>query len=263
VERNGSRVVGKKSQPRPFLEGSDRDLEEECPPMRLILFGFFLGLAAAGSVAEKETSSQRLAKSQEGVAEASWPRKPDNRISPLSGKMKEVTEISPRFYSEEKEFRVRQLGEWQRESSWKGKEAEGVSARSGWQDERWDPKASWEDGKMRQDDFQPVARAEPGQILTARNLPRAYAPDWSSRSSRTVLRDQGNLRMYEGRLTRVRQQVSVQERGLENERDLGPDRQEQFQPNEVEKMLADPLGEIRGQVKERPSVASPLAAADN
>ena len=69
--------------------------------------------------------------------------------------------------------------------------------------------------------------------------------------------------MYEGRLTRVRQQVAVQETGFESERDLGPDRQEQFQPNEVEKMLADPLGEIRGQVREQPSVASPLAAADN
>jgi len=231
--------------------------------MRLILFGFFLGLAAAGSVAEEGTSAQRLAKSQEGMAEASWPRKPDNRLSPLSGKMKDVTEISPRFYGEEREFRSRQLSEWQKDSAWKGREAKGVFARSGWQDERWDQKGSWGDGKMRQNDFQPAARAEPGQIRTLRNLPRAYAPGWSSRSSSTALRDQGNLRMYEGRLTRVRQQVAVQETGFESERDLGPDRQEQFQPNEVEKMLADPLGEIRGQVREQPSVASPLAAADN
>ena len=69
--------------------------------------------------------------------------------------------------------------------------------------------------------------------------------------------------MYEGRFTRVRQQVAVQETELENERDLGPERQEQFRPSEVEKMLADPLKDIRGQVKERPSAASPLAAADN
>jgi len=231
--------------------------------MRLILFGFLLGFAAAGSAAEEETSSQRLAKTQEGMAEANWPKKPDNRLSPLSGKMKDVSVISPRFYGEEKVFCARQLGEWQKEFAWKGKEAGGVSVRSRWQDERWDRSVSWVGGETRQEAFQPSARTEPGKMLTPKNLPRAPAPDWSSRSSGTASRDQGSLRMYEGRFTRVRQQVSVQETDPENERDLGPHRREQFQPSEVEKMLADPLGDIRGKVKERPSEASPLAAADN
>ena len=231
--------------------------------MRLILFGFLLGLVTGLSVAEEETSSQRLAKSQEGMAEASWPKKPDNRLSPLSGKMKNVTEISPRFYGEEKEFRTRQLGEWQRESAWKGKTAGDVSVHSRWQDDRWDRNVSWKNAKTQHEAFQLSSQAEPGQILVPRNLPRVPAPDWAARSSVAGIRDQESLRMYEGRLTRVRQQVTARETDSENERDLGPGRQEQFQPGEVEKMLADPLGEIRGQAKERPSAASPLAAADN
>lgn len=231
--------------------------------MRLIVFGFLLGLVTSLSVAEEETSSQRLAKTQEGMAEGSWPKKPDNRLSPLSGKMKNVTEVSPRFYGEEKEFRTRQLGEWQRESAWKGKTAGDVSAHSRWQDERWGRNVSWKDGKTEHEALQPSARAEPGQILAPRTLPRVSAPDWASRSRVAGIRDSESLRMYEGKLTRVRQQVAVQETDPENERDLGPDRREQFRPGEVEKMLADPLGQIRGQVKERPSAASPLAAADN
>ena len=96
--------------------------------------------------------------------------------------------------------------------------------------------------------------------MTMREIGREAAEGWSSRAARMGGGREGSLRMYEGRLTRVRQQVWQES---EEARDLGPGRQEKFSPQEVERMLADPLGQARGAAREQSPAASLLAAADN
>ena len=96
--------------------------------------------------------------------------------------------------------------------------------------------------------------------MTMREMERETAHGWSSRTARTGGGREGSLQMYEGRLTRVRQQVWQES---EEARVLGPGRQEKFSPAEVEKMLSRPVGELRGAAKEQSPEAFPLAAADN
>jgi hypothetical protein len=228
--------------------------------MRVILYGFLLGLAAAVSVAEEESSSQRLTKTQEGMAEASWPRKPDNRLSPLSGKMKDSQEISVRYYGKEKEFRGNLAEGWLKEASFGSKANwEGASGRK-WEEARWGQDREWASGKGVSEKFQPPTELASERTLTMREVERENAQGWSSRAARMGGGRDGSLRMYEGRLTRVRQQVWQESKEA---RDLGAGRKEMFSPQEVDKMLSQPVGELRGEAREQSAKASPLAAADN
>lgn len=221
-------------------------------------FSIAVALVAIG----EENSAQRLENAQRGMAESSWPNKPDNRLSPLSGKMKNVGEISPRYYGQGKEFRAAGLDYLQRESS--------LGRRPDWEGSdgrRWEQK-SW----RTQDDFrwegeanqrfqpQPSAEIHQAAALQYRELARKPGPSWSSRSTRTAQKEDGSLKMYEGKLIRVREQVWREESGS---RDLGAGRQERFSPDEVEKILSRPVGEPRGAAKEQSPEASRLAAADN
>ena len=227
--------------------------------MKTRLLALGLGLTAVISVGE-ETSSQRLENAQRGMAEASWPKKPDNRLSPLSGKMKETAEISPRFYGSGNEFEAPRLDQVQKQAAIGQKPAwEGGSAR-GWEQVRWQQTDNSSFGARRSERFEPSAAVQEQRSWQFEEVARKAAPDWSSRSTRTVQKSDGTLRMYEGRLTRVREQVWREE---ESQRDLGPGRQEKFRPEEVEKMLSQPVGEFRGAATERSPAASPLAAADN
>ena len=117
-----------------------------------------------------------------------------------------------------------------------------------------------EDKRRQSEKFQPQKELASEWTVTMREMERETAHGWSSRIARTGWGREGSLRMYEGRLTRVRQQVWQES---EEARDLGPGRQEKFSPQEVERMLADPLGQARGAVREQSPAASPLAAADN
>ena len=95
-----------------------------------------LGCALVCAVKGEENSAQRLENAQRGMAEASWPRKPDDRLSPLSGKMKDSREISVRYYGKEKEFRGKSAGGWMKEASLGRKaEWEGAAGRK-WEEER-------------------------------------------------------------------------------------------------------------------------------
>ena len=224
------------------------------------IFAWGVGAALALTAVGEETSSQRLENAQRGMAEASWPKKPDNRLSPLSGKMKETAEISPRFYGSGKEFEAPRLDHVQKQAAIGQKPAwEGGSAR-GWEQARWQQTDSSSFGARRSERFEPSAAVQEQRSWQFEEVARKAAPDWSSRSTRTVQKSDGTLRMYEGRLTRVREQVWREE---ESPRDLGPGRQEKFRPEEVEKILSQPVGEFRGAAKERSPAASPLAAADN
>jgi len=230
--------------------------------LRVKAFFLVLGLAVATTplgVAE-ENSAQRLENAQRGVAEGSWPRKPDNRLSPLSGKMKDSQEISVRYYGKEKEVRAKSAEGWGKEASF-GQRAnwEGASGRK-WEEARWGQDRDWAAGRGENEKFQPQRELAAEQTMTMREIERETAQGWSSRAARMGGGREGSLRMYEGRLTRVRQQVWREE---ENARDLGPGRQEKFRPEEVEKMLSQPVGDFRRAATEQSPGASPRAAPDN
>ena len=203
--------------------------------------------------AEEENSAQRLENAQKGIAEASWPRKPDNRLSPLSGKMKDTQEITPRFYGQDKEFRTKVWGDSEKEAnqasslSWQG-----PTGRR-WEEARWNQTGDWAEQETRNEKFQPAAESGVARILAYRDLSLKAAPAWSSRPAPFAQGGDASLRMYEGRLTRVRKQVNQEEKSL---RDLGGDQQEKFSPAEVEKILAKPVEEWRGTVTEQSATAS-------
>lgn len=227
--------------------------------------GLGLVLAAALGMAEEKNSAQRLERAQQGMVEASWPRKPDDRLSPLSGKMKEIATISPRFYGGSQEISVKTTRDWQKEASLGAKGPWVRGGERGWEEARWNRTKDWAGGTGRHEKFQPAEDPANRPSLVFPELGRKPAPDWSSRGSALAGQTDGSLRRYEGRLTRVRRQVALEEppENTEKFRDLGSQRQERFRPDEVEKMLSQPFGEFRGGAKERSPAASPPATADN
>ena len=210
--------------------------------------------------AEEENSARRLEDAQKGMVEGSWPRKPDNRLSPLSGKMKDLTEISPRFYGQEKEFRARSWGNAGKEASPSSSSDWRAPAGQRWEEARWNQAGDRAERENRNAMFQPLEDSGTSRVLSYRELSRESAPAWSSRSSPLGGGGDGSLRMYEGRLTRVREQVAREEKSA---RDLGPGRQEQFSPEEVEKMLSEPARELRETVTGQSSGASLTSTAGN
>jgi len=228
--------------------------------VKAFLLALGIGLVSVLPGLGEETSAQRLENAQQGIAGGSWPKKPDNRLSPLSGKMKDTAEISPQFYGQDKEFRVRQAGEWNKEAHlgsttrWEGTKGQA------WEKARWEKDREWSGSGVVNEKFQPSADPTATPVMSYRELGVTPVTDWSSRSSRLATRPDGAPRLYEGKLTRVREQVAQKDA---NPRDLGPDRREQFRPEEVEKMLSQPVGEFRRAATEQSPSASPLAAADN
>lgn len=213
----------------------------------------WLGIASFGT-AEEESGAQRLENAQRGIAEASWPRKPDQRLSSLSGKIKNLSEISPRIFGSDREFRTHPWEEGQKEASPTSSSAWDGSRSKGWEEARWNQAGEWTRRESQNAKFQPLDNSETARILSYRELGRESAPEWSSRASPLAGGSGGGLRRYEGRLTRVREQVVREEK---NVRDLGPGRQEKFSPEEVEKMLSEPVGELRGTVTGQSGGASP------
>ena len=221
---------------------------------------FFLTGGAFLTAVAEQNSAQRLENTQRGMAEGSWPRKPDNRLSPMSGKMKENREISVSYFGKEKEVRAKAAEGWQKEARTQGAAGWDQAAGHRWQEEHWSQDRDSASTAARSEKFQPGSDLGSRRTVTFRELEHEGAGDWSSRSARLGNGRDGALRMYEGRLTRVRQQVWQEE---PSPRDLGPGRQEKFSPREVEEMLSRPVGEPRGAAKEQSPAASPLATGDN
>ena len=219
----------------------------------------FLALAVA-VWADEENSLQRLENAQKGMAEGSWPRKPDNRLSPLSGKMKDTQVISPRFYGQDKEFRTMAWGDSEKDANQATSQNWQVPSGRRWEEARWNQAGEWAEQESWNGKFQPTSEAGSSRLLAYRELSREAAPDWSARSSTWALSGNGSLRMYEGRLVRVRERVGGEDREL---RDLGTGRQEKFSPEEVEKMLAEPVGQLRGAVTEQSAAASRPSTGGN
>ena len=131
-----------------------------------------LGATLALTAWAEDNSAQRLENVQQEMAEASWPRKPDNRSSPLSGKMKESREISVRYYGKEKEFRGQSAEGWLKEASF-GKKAnwEGASGRK-WEEARWGQDRGWAAGRGQSEKFQPQKELASERTVTMREMER-------------------------------------------------------------------------------------------
>ena len=59
----------------------------------------------------QESGQDRLESAQSGGKDVAWPRKPDQRLSSLSGKMKDFREISGQEYEGTREFRSERVYE--------------------------------------------------------------------------------------------------------------------------------------------------------
>ena len=217
----------------------------------------------------QESSQSRLEAAEGGGKDVAWPRKPDNRLSSLSGKMKDFREIPTQEYDGSKEFRSERLYEDRQASSlapvplW-------ATAETGYREKSEtifsrDSELAGKDGFHLLDPSS--SRKQEVEVREERQLSRPEATGWSSRSSRMGQATDGTLQMYEGRLVRVRQQVNQD--ATTTDRDLGDGHQEKFTPEEVQKILKKQPGlpEMKEVVRpaipvraESPVASRPLAA---
>ena len=213
---------------------------------------FLLGLVSMGWA---QGSAENLSRAQEGMGEQSWPKKPGNQVSPFAGKMTDFKKIDTknydkgkafdgsRVYGDRKESSLASTPLWEqrtsklegKDSSWSGRQASGMSARrnetyGGGQMSSWQRKEEFE----------------------KRSVASKDGPDWISRASPKFQSREGGVVMYEGRLTRVRENV-VRDDSL-GRRDLGEGRKEMFSPYEVQRLL-----EAKGRTSD-PHQPSPVKA---
>ena len=185
-----------------------------------------------------ETSAENLADAQQGLADASWPKKPGSQVSSFSGKMTDFKQLDmknyergksfqgARLYAGQKESKLASTPLWEKgissysgkESFWSGKQATGMDGAksSSFANGR---ESSWQNKSIGQLD----------------SFARKESPDWASRTSPKFQKQDGGLPMYEGRLTRIRETVARQEPG--EGRDLGEGKKETFNPSEVQRLL--------------------------
>ena len=207
--------------------------------MRYLLpFGLFLLMLFISPLPAQESASA-MNNAQQGLADTSWPKKPGNQISPLSGKMKDVKQIDQKQYATGKEFKNGRLYEDRRESGmasvpmWDkyssssiGNKESSLSSRSA---SRWDRS---ENSRFSQGTSSSLQEK---QNLEQKEFTQKEAPDWSSRASRTFQNEDGTKQMYQGRLIRVRERVAQDDPNMT--RDLGEGKKEMYSPAEVKKIL--------------------------
>jgi hypothetical protein len=228
-------------------------------------FGLFLLILFISPISGQESGSA-INSAQEKLADSSWPKKPGNQVSPLSGKMKDVKQIGQKEYATGKEFKSGRLYEERKESSmasvpmWaessssslEGKESS-LSSHSA---SRWDRS---ENSRFSQGTSSSL---QGKQNLEQKEFTQKEAPDWSSRTSRTFQSEDGTKQMYQGRLIRVRERVAQDDPNMR--RDLGEGKKEMYSPAEVKKILEgqpapiDPLQ--KAPVKVPIKAESPMAS---
>jgi len=216
-----------------------------------------------------QDSGSAMNSAQKGLADTSWPRKPGNQISPLSGKMKDVKKIDQKEYAAGKEFKGGRIYEDRKESSmasvpmWAKSSSSSLdnkeSSLSSLSASRWDRSENSRSSKGTSSPLQGKQNLEQNEFA------QKEAPDWSSRTSRTFQGEDGTRQMYQGRLIHVRERLSYDE--PKTERDLGEGRKEMFTPSEVKKILEgrpipiDPLQKAPVQLPvkaESPMASLPL-----
>jgi len=231
------------------------------PSLPLVLF--LLTFLISPLLAQESASAMNNA--QQGLADSSWPKKPGNQISPLSGKMKDVKQIDQKEYATSKEFKNGRLYEERKESSvasvpmWvrsssavANKESPlGTHGTSSWD--------QTENSRFVQGTRSSFQGRE---NLKQKEFTQKEAPEWSSRASRTFQNEDGTKQMYQGRLIRVRERVAQDDPNIR--RDLGEGKKEMYSPSEVKKILEgqpapiDPLQ--KAPVKVPIKAESPMAS---
>jgi hypothetical protein len=207
------------------------------------------------------------------MGEQSWPKKPGSQVSQFSGKMTDFKQIDmknyqkgksfdgTRLYGDQKESSLASTPLWEqrtsklegKDSSWAGRQASGMSAMrnetyGGGQTSSW----------QRKEEFEKKSVANKDE------------PDWISRKSPKFQSREGGVIMYEGRLTRVRENF-VKDDSL-GKRDLGKGRKEMFSPHEVQRLLeskgrtTDPHqpSPVKGEIRaESPGAFQPVVAGSS
>jgi len=226
--------------------------------------GLFL-LIFLNSPLPAQESASAMNNAQQGLADTSWPKKPGNQISPLSGKMKGAKQIDQKEYATGKEFKNDRLYEdrrksgmasvpmWERSSSaLANKESSlGTHGTSSWDQTQ---NTRFVQGRM--------SSLQSRENLEQKEVAHKDSGDWSSRTSRTFQNEDGTKQMYQGRLIHVRERVAQDDSNMR--RDLGEGKKEMYNPAEVKKILEgqpapiDPLQ--KAPVKVPIKAESPMAS---
>ena len=223
------------------------------------------------SVPAQETDRE-IDHDQKGPADTSWPKKPGNQVSPLSGKMKDVKQIDPKEYAIGKEFNSGRLYGNDKESTmasvpmWARSSTVVANKESSLSNHDASPWDRSENSRFSQGANSTLQRRE---NLEQREFAHKETDDWSFRTSRTFENEDGTRKMYHGRLIRVRERVAQDEPNTG--RDLGVGKKEMFTPSEVKKILEgkpapiDPLQKVPLQVPvkaESPMASLPSSAGN-
>jgi hypothetical protein len=210
---------------------------------------------------------------QQGLADSSWPKKPGNQISPLSGKMKDVKQIGQKEYATSKEFKNGRLYEERKESSMASVPMWAKSSSSSI-DNKESSLSSRSASRLDQSENSRFSQGTSSSLQGKQNLEQKEftqkeAPDWSSRTSRTFQGEDGTKQMYKGRLIHVRERVAQDDPNMK--RDLGEGKKEMYSPSEVKKILEgqpapiDPLQKapVKVPIKAESPMASLPSSAGN
>ena len=219
-----------------------------------------------------QESAREMRNAQEGLADSSWPKKPGNQVSALSGKMKDVKQIDPKGYAVGKDFKSSRVYEDRKESSmasvpmWARSSSVIQNKQSSLSTHGNSPWDHSENSRFSQEASSP---AQQEGNLEQKEFAHKTTDDWSSRTSRTFQNEDGSRQMYQGRLIRVRERVTQDEPNTGG--DLGEGKKEMFSPSEVKKILEgkpasiDPLQKVpvRVPVKAESPMASLPSSAGN
>jgi hypothetical protein len=205
----------------------------------MIVWVLFLILGALLGNVLAETSAGNIADAQEGMAESSWPKKPGQETSSLSGKMTDFKQIDMRSYEKGRSFQNSRVYEDRKESSLVGTPlwAQGTSSYQG-KESTWSGRGNSALDGVSHRDYSPSRESslrKKEDVEMRETMETKEGPDWVSRTSPKFQGKAGSLAMYEGKLTQVRETI-LKEDSSPN-RDLGAGRKEMFDPSEVQRIL--------------------------
>ena len=196
---------------------------------------FLLGLVSLGW---GQGSAENLARAQEGSGEESSPKEPTSKTSSFAGKMFESKSIQIKRHEEEQSELGKRLYASAGNSSYNARQLQtSQECRYSGQKNEWSESGRSDfDGVIQEnlrDRQEPLFQKK--KEIQMIDLQSEEGPNWVTRRSPQYHQKNGDLRMYEGRLVRVREKVSREEDLMR--RDLGVGKQEIFNPDEVQKML--------------------------
>jgi hypothetical protein len=205
----------------------------------MIVWVLFLILGALLGNVFGEISAGNIADAQEGMAESSWPKKPGNETSSLSGKMTDFKQIDMRSYEKGKSFQSSRVYEDRKESGLSGTPlwAQGTSSYQG-KESTWSGREnSALDGVSHRDysSRRESSLYQKEDVEMGKTIKKKEEPDWVSKTSPNFQGKDRSLAMYDGRLTQVRETMIKEDSSAK--RDLGAGRKEMFDPREVQKIL--------------------------